>query len=348
MSKRQRLQPLEAYQAAHPFFFSCFWFPFYLLSSLWAVAAIFRRKLLPAAYRSQLRTWCVGNLSAGGSGKTPLTLALWELLKDLSPAIISRGYGGEAEHVGGIVATSDVSGAIKYGDEPWMLAHQTKCDVYVGGDRTQSVKKAESNGQSKVLLFDDGFQNGQVHYDETILLWDSQGSRHCLPLGTLREPCAAMARASAIVLASKGSHRSELKPKALPEFAQKVPCFDATFLMEGPFDHEGKITKIAPNQAVGAFCGIASPDSFFEELRNNYQVLEEACYADHYGYTPLDIERLNQQAMVKNLSGYVTTEKDWYRLGRLKLEFRVPLYWFGLKIRVENSFREYVKRKSGL
>ncbi len=263
----------------------------------------------------------------GGTGKTPFVGALTKLLSDRHPAIVSRGYKGRKERTGGKVDLNEKNGAREFGDEPWMLAHQTGVPVYVGKNRVQSVKRAVAEG-AEVILFDDGFQNRSVHYRRSILLWDNStepASRYVFPLGRLREPLSAARRADRIVSLKGGEN--------LPAKARIMELRH-----EGPFDHRGEPAAI-PGK-LGAFCGVGNPTPFFQLFSDRGLLAYEKSFPDHYWYTAADLEALNRAGEAHELSGWVTTEKDWYRLHDIKGQIRLPLYWSRLTVGLGRDFLE--------
>ncbi len=304
----------------HPFLFSIFWFPAFLLSLLWAFLAGVKRWLPSDPYRSKVPTVCVGNLTSGGSGKTPVVAAIAAHYSKQRPVIISRGFKGAFETAGGCVNLNSLEGARLFGDEPWMLAHQTGAPVYVGKNRRASVIAAEAVENPGLFIFDDGFQNRGVVYSKTILLSNPDAgpqASYCLPLGTLREPLSAEKRADIVLRSQKGGSR---------------------FSVEGPFDLNGKSVTLSPAARFGAFCGVGNPPAFFDSIKNKADIVCERPFSDHYWYTPSDIRRLNQLAEDNVLEAWLTTEKDWFRLGAARNEFRRPVYWTRLTALLDAEF----------
>lgn len=308
MSPRRRVTCFWDLAETHPILFSVGYYPAYLLSVVWATLARFKRALARPPYQSRIPSLCVGNLTLGGSGKTPVVRALAEHFRDLRPVIISRGYRSASERRGAKVSLGDKHGARRYGDEPWMLAHQTGLPTYVGKDRRRSVERAE-NENAGLLLFDDGFQNAQVAYTQSLLLIDPDlGPRgqYCFPLGLLREPLSAKQRATHVLEAGKSGE---------------------LFETEGPFNEREEAPSHLENERLGAFCGIGNPAPFFAYLGQRFHLAHEESFPDHYWYTPHDIDRLNEVAETERITGWVVTEKDWYRLGEGRTRFRRPLYF---------------------
>ncbi len=296
-----------------PLLLSVFWIPLFFLSLVWTLLAVFRRWIPTRSYCAEVPVICVGNLSMGGSGKTPLVAALAKVFAVHRPAIISRGYKGLSEKTGARVELTAADGARRYGDEPWMLGHQTGVPVYVGKDRAKSAKRAVADGAG-VLLFDDGFQNRGVRYTLSVLLLGADA--YCFPLGNLRESLSARSRADLVV--SKGDDAVKSKN-------------------EGLFDATGKTAEMPPGK-FGAFCGVGQPEPFFKLFRDQSRLAYERSFADHYWYTASDLEELNQAGETHGLAGWITTEKDWYRLQEVRGQIRLPLFWSRLTAELSRDF----------
>ena len=138
-----------------------FWVVLFPLSYLWAAITYLRRRFhgRDKKYRSRLTIVCVGNVHSGGSGKTPLVLELVDHFASRAPVVLSRGYKGTASAAGARVDLASPTGPAVYGDEPWMLARRTGRPVYVGRDRVAQVKEIETQGESPLVVLDDGFQH---------------------------------------------------------------------------------------------------------------------------------------------------------------------------------------------
>jgi len=322
-------------EKTHPSLFSVGFFPCFLLSVAWAVLTFVRRRIPSRRVHSSTPVLCVGNLTTGGTGKTPLVAALARHFSGRRPVVVSRGYRGQLEAGGGKVDLADGAGAAKFGDEPWMLAHQSHLPVYVGKDRAASVRRAQSE-KPGLFLFDDGFQNRRVAYTKSVLVWDPSGAPenyYCFPLGRLREPFSAIGYADVVVSLSKGAPVAE--GSAFPISAFSVPLICRS---EGPFDAAGKLLTRAAGKAYGGFCGIGRPESFFSSLRREGWLSVEQGFPDHYWYTAADFERLNRIGVERELAGWITTEKDWYRLGEGRKRLKLPLHWLGLTVELNNDF----------
>ncbi len=240
----------------------------------------------------------VGNLSVGGSGKTPFVLLLGELLKGRGVAfdVLSRGYRRSAR---GRAMVNPAGSPREFGDEPLLIARRLEVPVIVADDRYEAGLLAEKEFGPQLHLLDDGFQHRQLARDFDIVLVTPEDSRdRLLPQGRLREPLEALRRADAVVLTSGAS------PEKFP--------------LAGKFvwrARRGIVPRDVPPRPV-AFCGIARPRNFFAQLRiAGIDSAAEAVYRDHHQYEKGDIAELLRLKSASDAGGFVTTEKDAINLG---------------------------------
>lgn len=253
---------------------------------------LYDRGTLPAR-RLAAPTISVGNLSVGGSGKTPFVILLGELLKARGVMfdILSRGYGRESK---GVAVVEPGGSPRQFGDEPLLMARRLGVPVVVGEDRYQAGALAEQKFAAQMHILDDGFQHRALARDFDIVLVTPDDARDSLlPGGRLREPVAALQRADAVVLTSGAD------PHAFPVDGKTVWRV-----------RRGILPKDVPAKPV-AFCGIARPQNFFLQLRTaGIEPAAEAVFRDHHAYTERDIRDLLQLRNSSEADGFVTTEKD--------------------------------------
>jgi tetraacyldisaccharide 4'-kinase len=240
----------------------------------------------------------VGNLSAGGSGKTPFVLLLGGLLKarGVKFDVLSRGYGRRTQGV----ALVDTGGTAQdFGDEPLLIARRLGVPVVVGENRFAAGQFAENKFGQQLHLLDDGFQHRTLARDFDIVLVTPEDTRdQLLPAGRLREPLSSLSRADAVVLAGAVS------PESLSLSGKLVWRV-----------HRGIVANNVPARPV-VFCGIARPQNFSLQLRlAGIQPVAEAIYRDHHAYTEQDVRDLLQLKNKSEADGFVTTEKDEINLG---------------------------------
>jgi tetraacyldisaccharide 4'-kinase len=248
-------------------------------------------------YQAAARVICVGNLTAGGTGKTPIAIALARMLieRGARPVFLSRGYGGKVR--GPAFVTAD-DRATHVGDEPLLLA--AVAPVIVSADRAAGAKLAEEHGFD-VVIMDDGHQNFALHKDLSLVVVDAEagfGNGRVLPAGPLREPVRqGLKRADAVIVNGEGA-----------------PPLDG---FAGPVVHAGLVEQadvVQPGMAVVAFAGIGRPAKFFASLaRLGARIVEQRAYGDHHVYTQAELARLKAKARAEDAL-LITTQKDFVRL----------------------------------
>lgn len=269
----------------------------------------------------------IGNLSVGGAGKTPLTIALAKALSahGLHVDVLSRGYGRRRS---ARPLPIDLEGsAEQYGDEPLVIAREASVPVYVAAERYDAGLQAETANHTGLHLLDDGFQHRQLHRDLDILLLNRQDWQSgLLPAGNLREPLSALGRADVIVIPSA---EPELEPM-LRARGFAGPVWPARRRMEPP----------AVEGPTVAFCGIARPEQFFAGLEAaGLKVSSRVAFRDHHRYIQHDIDCLRDAARSVNAAAFVTTGKDRVRLNAMaaQLEAAAPLHTAGLRAELNDE-----------
>ena len=240
----------------------------------------------------------VGNLSAGGSGKTPFVMLLGELLKarGVKFDVLSRGYGRRSR---GVLLVDPSGLPQQFGDEPLLIARRLQVPVIVGEDRYEAGRFAEARFGTQLHLLDDGLQHRALARDFDIVLVTPQDvSDRLLPAGRLREPLSALGRADAVVLASGASEESfPIQEKAMWRVKR------------------GIVAQGIPLRPV-VFCAIARPQNFLLQLRAaNVEPVAQAFYRDHHAYREKDVRELLELRQRSEAGGFVTTEKDAVNLG---------------------------------
>ncbi len=260
------------------------------------------RRALATAYRPAVPVICVGNLVAGGAGKTPVALSLAARLAAQGRAlyILTRGYGGRA--AGSLRVESDRHTVAEVGDEALLLARAAP--TWVARDRAAGARAAIDAG-AELLLLDDGFQNPTIAKDLSLLVVDGAygfGNGRVMPAGPLREtPAAGLARADAVVL--MGEDRRGLASKLAAEApllrARLVPTKDAAAFA---------------GRRLLAFAGIGRPQKFFDSLAaTGAEIVETRAFPDHHPYGEAEIDALAARAEQLG-AALMTTEKDAVRL----------------------------------
>ena len=254
----------------------------------------------------------IGNLSVGGAGKTPLVIHLARLLTEAGFAVdvLSRGYGRSSSATVRVDPAAD-DAALRFGDEPVLIAESSACPVYVGASRYQAglLAEREAGRESRrepgreigrLHLLDDGFQHRKLYRDvDIVVLHRSDFNGRLLPSGRLREPLTSLQRASVLVLREEDA---ELEPE-LRRRGITAPVWTMRRDLVLP---EALGTTIA-------FCGIARPDEFLAALPE-HGLLAARTFPDHYRYSDADLAELSALARKHRADTFVTTEKDLVRL----------------------------------
>lgn len=299
------------------------------LSGLFGVGVAVRNSLYDRGFFRQERLQgpvvSIGNLCVGGTGKTPFTQLLGDLLLERGIAfdILSRGYGRSSSEI----KVVDADGSPReFGDEPLLLAKHfaakqpnvTGPKVIVGADRYQAGLFSEKQFGPQLHLLDDGFQHRRVARDfDIVLLAPDDVEQVLLPVGRLREPLHSLRRADAVV-ATK-----EIKVEAFPELPQRIWRVEREIVFPPQFQQGSRPL---------AFCGIARPDRFFGDLRRKgvYPVAE-LTFRDHHRYNAADVERIQREISTSGADCCLTTIKDRMNLGDLAHRL-APIYVVGLTI----------------
>jgi len=240
----------------------------------------------------------VGNLSMGGSGKTPFVILLGELLRarGLRFDVLSRGYGRQTK---GVAVVDPAGSARDFGDEPLLIARRLGVPVIVGEDRFHAGEVAESRFGRQLHVLDDGFQHRSLARDFDIVLVTSEDVQdRLLPAGRLREPVNSLIRADAVVLSDEASPHS---PSVAGKLVWRI--------------RRGIVAHDVPARPVG-FCGIARPRNFFRDLESaGIEAQADAVFRDHHRYSEQDVSDLAKLRERSQADGFVTTEKDAINLG---------------------------------
>jgi len=246
-------------------------------------------------YRARVPVICIGNLTAGGTGKTPIAIAVADAIiaRGKNPFFLTRGFGGRLK---GPVVVNRHHTAVDVGDEPLLLA--AKAATVVARDRRLGAMLAVERG-ADVIVMDDGHQNFTLHKDLSLIVVDGEhgfGNGRILPAGPLREPAAqGLDRAGAVIVAGDGT--------------PVLPAFDGPVLRAriAPQD-----TAVWRGRRVVAFAGIGRPEKLFRSLAGlGAEIIAAVAFADHHVYTQKELTDLKARADGASL---VTTEKDFVRL----------------------------------
>jgi tetraacyldisaccharide 4'-kinase len=282
----------------------------------------------PAIHRLRRPVISIGNLSTGGSGKTPLTIALAKALtaRGVHVDVLSRGYGRRRSAAAPVLV--EVSGRPSdFGDEPLEIARATQALVYVASERYDAGSLAERTEPDGIHLLDDGFQHRQLYRDvDVLLLSRADFADRLLPAGNLREALNAAARAHVIAIPADAPElESEIRSRGWRAQIWRLRRQMDVPHVDGP---------------VAAFCGIARPEQFFAGLEQaGAHLAARFAFRDHHCYAAADFNRIVSATQKAGATLLLTTEKDRVRLGALadSLPSTLRLQAVPLRTEIENE-----------
>ncbi len=295
-------------------------------------------------HRVSARVISIGNLTAGGTGKTSFVVLLVQELKDrgLRPAVVIRGYGGKGE--GRMLVVSDGEtirfGYPEVGDEALFLARKLPgVAILMAADRVEGCQAAVREFGAQVILLDDGFQHLRVKRDLDILLLDQQnplGYSYLLPRGLLREPIGALRRADLFVMTSAGD---SAEPPDIPpclRHAGRAPLLQAVYtptVVTNVKTGETVAEEDLRGQQLVAFSGIGNPRAFERTLQSlGIFPKHHLIFPDHHPYEASDLIGIARRMEKRGATIALTTEKDGVRLENLLLPF--PVFTLGVRFRL--------------
>lgn len=294
---------------------------------------------LPAAVIS------VGNLTTGGTGKTPLVEWICRRVAadGLRVCVLTRGYGRPNAKTQVVVSDGNriLANERESGDEPFLLAENLlgMAAVICNPNRAAAGRWAIENLGTQVFVLDDGFQHLNLNRNLNIVVVDATepwGGNRLLPQGRLREPKSSLSRAECAVITrtelaqNPGSVTSEIQ-----KFAGAIPVFKSTMVTSNLRTLDGQPAEY-PVGAIAAFCGVGNADAFFEQLRRaGFNLILAQAFPDHYQYKQSDIDSLVQSAKTKGAHGLITTVKDAIRLR--SLDIQIPCYVNEIQIAIEDE-----------
>ncbi len=298
------------------------------------------------------RAISIGNITTGGTGKTPLVTHVAGILatRGEKVCILTRGYGRENSNRRILVSDGDnvLANVGEAGDEPFELANKLlgKAIVIADGDRVAAAEWAKRRFGVMAFVLDDGFQHRKARRDVDIVCIDATnpfGDGKMLPAGRLREPLHNLKRADAIVItrANLSENIADLRFE-ISNLAPHTPIFEAENTISNIIAIEGYPAKpqrtqsIEIKERVFAFCGIGNPTNFTNSLvAENIDVASSSDFPDHHHYKQEDIARVEQLAKQSGAKALVTTAKDAVKLSNLK--FEIPLYVVEIEMKLDDE-----------
>ncbi len=279
----------------------------------------------------------IGNISFGGSEKTPLAMNLLSFLlkHGLKPALITRGYKGKWEKSGGILSDGEnIYGSWEEsGDEPFMVAQRIpQAGIFIGKNRSFSCEKAKHLGFDAGVL-DDGFQHRRLYRDLDIVLYDPSEKI------ALREPVSSLKRAHIIFVKKKLDTKNKEK---IRERFHQASVLEYSVISKGFYRLKDK-TRVPAEYLKGkrilVFCGIARPERFFllleaEGIKPHFFLK----FSDHHPYSPPSLKKIAEKSQKLHAEALITTEKDAVKIYDSQDFLKIPVYYQKADLEVEEKF----------
>lgn len=327
-----------------------------LYSAVMRIRAFFYAKGVFSTTRLALPVVSVGNLTMGGTGKTPMVMYLARLLlrHGVRPGVVSRGYGGRNR-----LPVALVSDGVQLflspheaGDEPVLLArHLPGVPVVVSRKRAEGGQYLAKMDLADVLILDDGFQHQALCRDLDLVLFAAGvpvSLEWVFPGGMLREPPSALKRADCCVVTGvpgRAEQGDTLLRRWLAETCPGVPVFAGSYEPVAVYDQKQR--RVPFDELAGiplfAFCGIANPQAFRRTMEGVFFVKGWTFFADHHPFIFEDVENLARQALAEGCAALITTEKDYVKIKAM--EVALPIWVLAVELRMEDGFDRFVLDK---
>lgn len=302
-------------------------------SIIWILLSLIKKNFAKR-YKSHLKVICIGNLSIGGTGKTPFSIQTYKILEILGykPVFLTRGYRGLTK---GPILVNKSHNHKDVGDEALLLSKVGT--TIVSSNRCVGAKYIENLKKNyDVIIMDDGLQNYQLEQDIKLLLIDKKllfGNGYCIPAGPLRQTITqGLKKIDAIIFTGDG----DIKDINL-NFINNIQNFDTKLEIKNTF-------KTKQNNFL-AFCALGNPIKFFNTLKkNNFKIVLTKSFPDHYEYKNKDINTLREEADNRNLK-LITTEKDYVKIDDKENEISVLPIEINFSKADGNKFKSFLKEK---
>ena len=302
-------------------------------SIVWILLSLIKKNFVKR-YKSHLKVICIGNLSIGGTGKTPFSIQTYKILEILGykPVFLTRGYRGLTK---GPILVNKSHNHKDVGDEALLLSKVGT--TIVSSNRCIGAKYIENLKKNyDIIIMDDGLQNYQLEQDIKLLLIDKKllfGNGYCIPAGPLRQTITqGLKKIDAIIFTGDG----DIKDINL-NFINNIQNFDTKLEIKNTF-------KTKQNNFL-AFCALGNPIKFFNTLKkNNFKIVLTKSFPDHYEYKNKDINTLREEADNRNLK-LITTEKDYVKIDDKENEISVLPIEINFSKADGNKFKSFLKEK---
>lgn len=330
-------------------------FSFLYLFLLFIIKTLYRFGIIPRKkFRKKIVS--VGNITVGGTGKTPFVIFLAKLFKrkDKKVVVVSRGYKRQSKDK--LIVLRDNRENAEVGDEPWLISKKG-IPVVISQDKRDGCTCAIDKYEPDIIILDDGFQSFSIERDIDILLLDATDNflkSRLLPAGRLREPLGVIKRAGIIII----TRCNQTSKKQIQKILKKVRKYSLNRPLFLSFHKPLLLSKIpgekvlSPSYLKGkrilSLASIGNNQSFILTLKSlGLNIVYSMDYLDHHAYSKSDIERIKKLVDLHNIDSIVTTEKDIYSLRFYVDELNVPLYSLAIELSLEETerFEELLKAK---
>jgi len=312
-------------------------FPFSFLYGLilWFRNLLYDKGFLASA-KGELPSIVIGNLNTGGTGKTPHTIALAQMLSDLHPAILSRGYGRNSK---GFIELNQEHSAFDVGDEPLLYLRSTACAVAVCEDRVEGIKTLAKNPNNKCVILDDAFQHRRLKADFNILIiaqakpvWKD----YYLPTGDLRDHKNQIKRANAILFSGCASESDYLKSRANLKLKPNQKAYwSQTHQLPLQNWKTGESPEFGEQQEVVLITAIAKAERLKKHLEQCFKLSKHFQYRDHHFYSAKEAKQWLDYLANHPKAILVTSEKDAVRMSHLRALSELDVYVAPINVEIQ-------------
>ena len=334
-----------------------FLFPFLIpLSWIYGIVIFLRNKLYDLGWIKgaiiNKPIISIGNITSGGTGKTPMVIYLAQLLQKngKKPGIISRGYGRKSQglqivHDGKkLIASVEIAG-----DEPFLMANMlNNVPIIVSESRIKGIKQLIDYYFADMIIMDDGFQHRKVNRNLDILTISSNDKKtdyRLLPWGNLREPLKNIDRASCVIYTKTENHKTPAIHSIIQPLLKTNPINSSLLPILMRYNSSSYQKTLIPDKSIFAFCGIADPNSFINLAKESSLIIKgKRFFQDHQEYTEAVIKELSEQIKACSTNHVVTTEKDMVKLPKsFLLEFDVYVIKIDVIFENESAFQDIIQ-----
>ncbi len=293
----------------------------------------------------------IGNLTVGGSGKTPAVIAISNKLKKngKNVGILSRGYRRNSKGYQLVSKGGGPETSVEFvGDEMYLMAMETQVPAAVAENRVEGAKKLISDTDVDTIVLDDAFQHRWIDRDIDILMFDQRFlhepawlEKYMLPMGLMREPYSSTRRSDIVIINSKFSEKKEI-PNNFKKYLSGKKVFYARYEVAGFYDvksqHYYSVEEFSGQDSL-VVSGIARPFSFLNALKmNNINTKNQMIFPDHKNYTLREVEAIRKKFYDTNSFSVITTEKDAVKLTNFRNELDdIDIYYLKIELKIENE-----------